>query len=102
MIEHYKDYNISFCGPIGNFREDLISYDGPFNGTCYQRNVITKLFNDKLSELCGKNNTPFITVFYDMIDENLLTKIEYTDGNIHLNQNVITLIIDKFKNNKLL
>jgi lysophospholipase L1-like esterase len=103
--ENYANYNIAFWGPIASFREDLIDYvkhNIMFTGTNKERNHITKIFNEKLQKICSENNIPFVTVFYEMINENLVTNIEMTDMNIHLNDNMMPLIIDKFKKEKLI
>jgi hypothetical protein len=128
LHNRYKEYKLIFWGPVASYREDLMCYyekvnnqmpdtvkNMPFeevkkyyhpdpdffmpgNHTCKERNLITKLFNDELNKICVDNNRIFLTMFYDMIDENMITKYEMTDGIIHLNDGTIPLIIEKFKN----
>lgn len=62
-------------------------------GTNEQRNTITSIFNKKLSEALTQNNVKYISIFEDMIDENMRTKIECIEGggglnNIHPNRNM--------------
>ena len=73
----------------------------PGNHSCIERNKISKIFNEELEKCCVENNRIFLTMFYDMIDENLLTKYEMTDGIIHLNDTVLPMIKNKFKQKKI-
>lgn len=97
LTNKYSEYNLIFWGPVASYREDLTEYkfgnmldgnDKFFTGgkyTCKQRNEITKIFTERLEILCEKNNIICLTMFYDMVNKNMLTKYEMTDGVIHLN-----------------
>jgi hypothetical protein len=108
VMLHYKEqgYNIIAWGPIASWHEDKPYTTGPSYGTCLERNTITKEFNDYLLELCLKNDIKFVSIFKDMVDENLNTKHEYLDDwegcHIHLNQKALPLIIKEFKDKTLL
>jgi len=63
------------------------------HGTNEQRNLITSIFTKKLSEILTQNNIKHLSIFEDMIDENMRTKIECIEGggglnNIHPNRNM--------------
>jgi hypothetical protein len=62
-------------------------------GTNEQRNLITSIFNKKLSEVLTQNNIKHLSIFEDMIDENMRTKKECIEGggglnNIHPNRSM--------------
>lgn len=123
LNDRYSKYKLIFWGPVASYREDLLSYHEslknimpnmtlteikkhfhpspdffmPGNHSCIERNEISKIFNEELERCCIKHNKIFLTMFYDMIDENLLTKYEMTDGIIHLNETVLPIIRNKFK-----
>jgi hypothetical protein len=97
--------NIMVWGPIATWGDNK-AYTGPSFGTMVERNEITKEFNDYLKELCENENIPFITLFYDMVDENLNTNTDllddWEDCHIHLSQRAMPLIIEKFKEQDLI
>jgi len=75
-------------------------------GTNLERNIITKNFNDKLSKLLQEKNILFISIFEEMVDENLNT-IQLTLENdcpvddlaIHASKPIMQpIIIHKLKN----
>ena len=108
VMLNYKDhgYDIIAWGPIASWHEDKPYTTGPSYGTCFDRNTVTKEFNEYLSEICLKHGIKFVTIFTDMVDENLMTKHEYLDDwggcHIHLNQKSLPLIISQFKDKNLL
>jgi len=57
-----------------NLRTDINAY--PWYGTNIQRNIITQNFNNKLIQLLNSKSIRYISLFEDMIDENLNTKDE--------------------------
>ena len=69
----------------------------PTYGTCEQRNVIIKLFNDYLHNLCAINNIVFISIFEELLDANLRPKLEYYFDNIHLSQKAFPLALSKIQ-----
>ena len=87
-------------GPPPTFRDEN-QKNVPVNrwfGTHYERNNVTKKFNDLYRKKCLKHNIKFFTIFDDLTNENLETKkqIHLKDG-MHLSSNVLDITYDKFK-----
>jgi len=107
VIKHYKDlgYNVMVWGPIGSWTTNR-PYNGPSFGTCEERNLITKEFNDYVKSLCDIEGINFITIFYDMVDDNNITKDTFLDDwfecHMHLSQRSMPTILDKFKEQELI
>ena len=102
VIMSYKNSGINCIvwGPIASWHESRL-YHGPSFGTCIERNTVTKEFNRYIEELCSLYNVGFVTIFYDMIDENLETNTYYLDtwpgSNMHLSQTSMPIILERFK-----
>jgi len=107
VILSYKDKGINCIvwGPIASWNESRI-YTGPSFGSCIERNLVTKEFNRYIEELCDKNNVGFVTIFYDMINENNETNTYYLDtwigSNMHLSQTSMSIILERFKEKGLI
>jgi hypothetical protein len=101
-ILHFKNKGIRCIvwGPIASWHPSKV-YGGPSYGNCLERNNVTKEFNEYIEKLCLVNGIGFISIFNDMIDENLITNPFYLDNwrdsGIHLSQTSMPLIIEKFK-----
>ncbi|PIT89083.1 MAG: hypothetical protein COU27_02225 [Candidatus Levybacteria bacterium CG10_big_fil_rev_8_21_14_0_10_36_7] len=67
--------------------------DLPVFGDCIERNKTTILFNNYLHFCLKEKGIPFIDIFAEMIDQNMMTKREYLQDGIHLNQKAIPSII---------
>lgn len=106
-ILHYKNlgYNVIVWGPIASWHENK-PYNGPSFGSNLERNIATKIFNEEVKKFCDKNDIIFLTIFYDMVNENLETIEHFLDdwdgSHIHLSQRSMELIIDKFKEKNLI
>jgi len=102
VILSYKDRGINCIvwGPIASWHESR-TYTGPSFGSCIERNLVTKEFNRYIEELCNKHNVGFVTIFYDMINENNETNTYYLDtwpgSNMHLSQTSMPVILKRFK-----
>jgi hypothetical protein len=107
VIMAYKNNGINCMvwGPIASWHESK-NYNGPSFGSCIERNQITKEFNRYAEELCNQNNLKFITIFYDMIYDNLETNAHYLDdwegSHIHLSQSAMPIILERFKGKDLI
>jgi hypothetical protein len=107
VILSYKNKNINCIvwGPIASWHESK-RYSGPSFGTCVERNKITKEFNRYVEELCIKNDVHFVTIFYDMINENYETNTYYLDdwngSHMHLSQTSMSIILERFKEKNLI
>ena len=69
----------------------------PAYGTCEQRNVITRLFNNCMDTLCMNNDIIFVSIFEDLIDPQLRPNEEYYFDKIHLSQRAFPLALSKIK-----
>ena len=107
VILSYKNSGIKCVvwGPIASWHESKI-YSGPSFGTCVERNYFTRIFNTYIEKLCLSNDIGFVTIFYDMINENLETNTYYLDNwagsHMHLSQTCMPLIIERFREKKLI
>lgn len=102
VIIDYKNQGINCIvwGPIASWHESK-RYSGPSFGTCVERNLVTKEFNRYIEELCNLHGVGFVTIFYDMINENHETNTYYLDNwngsHMHLSQTSMPIIIEAFK-----
>ena len=122
VVNHYfntivdnfgENHKIGFWGPVVSYTNKIdssrhlgfhpdLKFFMPGTYSCSERNGLIKIFNDRLKYLCDEKGLVFLTMFYDMIDENMNTKEEMTDGVIHIPGELQYLVIEKFKNNNLL
>ena len=108
VLLRYKNTGIKTIawGPIASWHESKKYTGGPSFGSCLERNLITKEFNQYLEELCNHNQIKFVTIFDKMIDENKITKPEYLDNwegsHIHLSQTAMPLILKSFSEKNLI
>lgn len=58
-----------------------------FYGTLEDRVIITKKLNQKLSELCAKNDIPFLDVYEDYANPDGTLNVSLSDGSVHINGN---------------
>lgn len=99
QLKTWAEYNrckLAVWGPIAS-KPDSIEYDGPFQGTCADRNNATRLFTNKLREACVGAGITFGSVFEKMVDENSNTKVQYISSYIHSSLLTIPLIYDEAK-----
>ena len=98
-----KGINCMVWGVIASWHESKYYSGGPSFGTCIERNRVTEEFNKYIEEVCKFHNIGFISIFYDMIDENYETNTDYLDNwldcHIHLNQTAMPIILKKFTEN---
>ncbi len=112
VVQQYKNlgYKIIIWGVIASWHPDKEYTGGPSFGTMELRNNVTKLFNDKIKELCLANDIKFVSIFDKMTFQNdlgdYITKHEYLDNwdgcHMHLSQTSMPLIIDAFKEQELI
>lgn len=107
VILSYKNRGIKCAvwGPIASWHESRY-YTGPSFGTCVQRNYVTREFNRYIAQLCLANDVGFVTIFYDMVNENLETNTFYLDNwpgsHMHLSQTSMPVILERFKEKNLI
>lgn len=108
VLLRYKNLgiNVMAWGPIASWHESKQYTGGPSFGTGIERNIATKEFNDYLKKLCQENDIKFVTIFYDMVNENLETNPYYLDNwqgsHMHLSQTSMPVIIERFKEKNLI
>lgn len=83
-----QGYNVACWGPIASQKDETpVMPEFPRFGTEIERNKATEYFNKQLENWCAAQNIPFMTMFYEMIDENYETKEEYLSSDrFHLGQ----------------
>jgi hypothetical protein len=108
VLLRYKQIgvNVIAWGPIASWHESKPYTGGPSFGTCLERNIVTEMFNKRLEIRCNQYDVDFITIFYEMIDQNKITIPEYLDNwegsHIHLSQTSMPIILEKFKEKNLI
>lgn len=104
---YYKKYKkeIIIWGPIASWSSNKI-YKGPSFGDNFFRNKVSDLFNQYLESEAYKYDLQFITFFYDMLNSDFSTNDcfldDWEDSHIHLSQNAMPFVIEKFKNKNLI
>jgi hypothetical protein len=101
-LSYYKKYGVQLIvwGPIASWNENN-PYMGPSFGTNKERNMVGFAFNIALEYACIKEGFKFISIFYDMLNEDGTTKEEFLDdweeSHMHLSQRSMPTILEKFK-----
>jgi len=94
------DFNVGVWGviPSTNIPCDY-GPDHPFPsyGTCQQRNITTRLFNNYLNELCCQENIIFVSIFEELLNPNLTANIDYYMDVNHLSQRSFSIALEKIK-----
>lgn len=107
-VKFYKKYTnkIYFWGPIASWSDDKPYTTGPTFGGNIERNLVTEMFNIFLENECNKNEFGFISIFYEMLNNDKTTKSEYLDDwegcHIHLHQRALPILLSKFKEKGLI
>jgi len=107
-----KGLDIGVWGPIASYPDNhmeavhldfMLNYEKMKDfGSCLERNKITKYFNEKVEERCKEEGIHFVTLFYEMVDENLITKGKYLDYAIHLNNDALPVSVKEFEKKNLI
>lgn len=107
-IRHYKKYGIQIIiwGPIASWSDEKKYTGGPSFGTNKERNWVTFAFNIALQFACIKEEFEFVSIFYDMVHDNMTTILDFLDdwegSHMHLSQRAMPIILEKFKSKKLI
>ena len=100
-----KGFNVVAYGPVASFKDEN-SNKIPVNrwyGNEKLRNKVTDYFNCVYKILCKKNNIPFFTIFYNLIQKDLKSKDEYhLDDFMHYSNKVIPFILEEMLSIKLI
>lgn len=92
-------FNIGAWGVIPSTDFSKYEPDHPFPsyGTCQQRNIITKLFNNYLDQLCKINDIIFVSIFEEMLNIDLTANLDYYMDVNHLSQKAFPLAFSKIR-----
>lgn len=69
----------------------------PVYGTCRERNLATRLFNETLQRLGPGDGFRFVSIFDHLVDQDGLTRMEYFMDPIHLSQAAMPLAAKEFE-----
>lgn len=70
--------------PPHRYREAIQNPKHPFLGSDIERKKYYTYMNEKLKELCKKNNYFYFDIYNKSCDEEGFLKNEFSDGNVHL------------------
>lgn len=107
-IRHYKKYGIQIIiwGPIASWSDEKEYTGGPSFGTNKERNWVTFAFNIALQFACIKEEFKFVSIFYDMVHDNMTTIPDFLDdwegSHMHLSQRSMPTILNAFQKRGLL
>lgn len=107
-VKYYKKYGIGIVvwGPIASWCEQKQYTGGPSFGTNQERNLITCAFNVALQIACTKENFEFVTIFYDMLNDDITTNPDFLDdwegSHMHLSQRAMPTILKTFESKGLI
>lgn len=92
FIDQIKDIHISIYGPVASLKDSAyIDPNYPRNGTEYERNITTFIFNKRLQEECIKRNIFFYTNFNFLINDDFTTKDEFFYDGCHLSNKIYSI-----------
>jgi hypothetical protein len=104
-LKHVQDmgYNIIAWGAhpstTGPHNDDP---QNPVYGDCITRNKIAVQYNRWLKELSESNNMKYVSIFDYLIDENLVTKMEYFIDYCHLDGGKVKeFALEEFRKNNI-
>jgi len=75
--------------------------NNPSDGTCIERNAVTRKFNNALRKFLP-GNIPFICVFDDLLLSDGTTNMYYYYDGTHLSQKVMPLVLKEFEHQGVL
>ena len=107
-VKYYKKYNVPIIiwGPIASWCEEKQYTGGPTFGSNVERNMVTSTFNVALQIACVKEGFEFVSIFYDMVKEDMTTIPEFLDdwegSHMHLSQRAMPTILKAFQNRGLI
>ncbi len=78
------------------------NYEFPRNGTLFERNVATKLFNEACEFHCRQRDIPFVSLFPQLVNPDGTTKYQYLVNGCHLSQRAMPMALELFVERGLL
>lgn len=89
-----QGYVIICWGPIASQKDCWGGNSNfPRYGTERDRNIITRVFNEKLEDRCKDNRVKFCSIFKNLISENYLTIEKYISDQCHLSQTAMRFAV---------
>lgn len=107
-ISYYKKYGakIIIWGPIASWADEKQYTGGPSFGTNQERNFVTFAFNIALQLACLREGFEFVTIFYEMITDDMKTIPDFLDdwegSHMHLSQRAMPTILKVFEKRGLI
>jgi hypothetical protein len=107
-LTHYKKYGVQIIvwGPIASWSDAKEYTGGPSFGTNQERNWVTFAFNIALQLACLREGFEFVSIFYDMVHDDMTTFPDFLDdwegSHMHLSQRSMPTILKSFEKRGLL
>ena len=94
-----KGHEVLCWGPIASQNDAApVTEEYPRTGTTSERNKATEYFNDELCRRCGENGIGFISIFTDMLTDDMQTNEKYlSDDRVHLGQYAYQEVMNALK-----
>ncbi len=90
-----KDFNVIVWATIPSTSSEItLDHRYPVCGTNIERNTVTKLFNEKLSELCTQEGITYISIFEKITKPDGSTNGTFYIDGVHLSQRAMPLAIE--------
>lgn len=102
-LTYYKKYGVQIIvwGPIASWCEEKKYTGGPSFGTNQERNWVTFAFNVSLQFACLREGFKFVSIFYDMVTDDMKTIPDFLDdwdgSHMHLSQRAMPTILKSFE-----
>ncbi len=94
-----EGYDVCCWGPIAS-QKDTLPEDPNFPryGSETDRNNATRIFNQKINDVCRKEGAVYLSIFDKLVDSQNLTKAEFLSAdNFHLSQRAMPLALAEFE-----
>lgn len=107
-LNYYKKYGVQIIvwGPIASWSEEKEYTGGPSFGTNQERNWVTFAFNIALQLACVREGFKFVSIFYDMVTDDMKTIPDFLDdwegSHMHLSQRAMPTILKAFEKRGLI
>jgi hypothetical protein len=95
-----KGYKVGLIGVPPSHNGDR-NHDVTY-GTIYERNYISRIWNNYLQSLCDKYHLPFVCVFDEILKDDGSTDPKYMDGWVHLNRRCWPFMEEELKINGII
>lgn len=93
-----KGYEVLVWNVVATAVDSVQNGEGyPKQGTCEERNSLTKHFNEELKKLLVDESIKFISIFDKLVDGKNLTKEEFYMDPTHLSQKIMPDVIEELR-----